>query len=222
MSPEIHLAPSLLSADFARFGDEARACLDAGARRLHIDVMDGLFVPNLTFGAGIVRALKPWCPEAFFDVHLMTMRSSDLVPAFADAGADAITIHAEADRHLQRTVASIRKAGCQAGIALNPATSPEAVRYVAEDLDLVLVMTVNPGFGGQAFLPAAGRKVAELARLRAVWGASFDIAVDGGVDPQTAPGLVRDGARILVAGTSVFGHPGGIAGGIAALREALS
>ena len=215
----LDVAPSLLAADFARLGEQAGECVAAGARRLHCDVMDGHFVPNLTFGEGVVRALRPRCPETLFDVHLMVERPGDYIAPMQAAGADILTVHVEATVHLQRTLAAIRAAGMKAGAALNPATPPEILRCVLEDLDLVLVMTVNPGFGGQSFLPGAARKVKELAEMRSAAGVHFLISVDGGVDASTAPGLIADGADVLVAGSYIFGHPGGIAAGIAALRE---
>jgi ribulose-phosphate 3-epimerase len=220
---QVRVSPSLLAADFAHFAEGASACVHAGADWLHFDVMDGHFVPNLSFGPDLVRALRPLYPNTPFDVHLMVERPYDLVEVFAAAGADLITVHVEATPHLQRTLAAIRACGRLAGIALNPATHPDTLRYVLDDIDLVLVMTVNPGFGGQKFLPAAGDKVADLARLREQEGASFLISVDGGVDDRTAPGLVRDGADVLVAGSYIFHHPqGGISGGMAALRAAAA
>jgi len=215
------VAPSLLAADFSDFGAAVRSCVSENVGWFHFDVMDGHFVPNVTFGHGVVAALRPHAPGRFFDVHLMVTNPDNHVESMAAAGADAITVHAEVVVHLQRTLASIRAAGCRAGVALNPATSPDVLRYVLGDLDLVLVMTVNPGFGGQTFLPSAGRKVAELSALREREGLDFRIVVDGGVDPRTAPGLIRDGADVLVAGSYLFGHSGGVAGGLAALRGCM-
>lgn len=219
---DVRISPSLLSADFANFADGAGLCIDGGADWLHFDVMDGHFVPNLTFGPELVRALRPLFPNTPFDVHLMVERPYDYVETFAAAGADLITVHAEAAPHLQRTLAAIRACGCRSGVALNPATPPSLLTYVLDDVDLVLVMTVNPGFGGQKFLPAAGDKVGDLVRLREQEGASFLISVDGGVDDKTAPGLVREGADVLVAGSFVFHAEDGPAHGIAALRAAAS
>jgi ribulose-phosphate 3-epimerase len=219
---EVRISPSLLSADFAHFADGAAACVHGGADWLHFDVMDGHFVPNLTFGVELVRALRPLFPNTPFDIHLMVEKPYDYIEPFAAAGADLITVHLEAATHLQRTLAAIRAVGRRAGVALNPATPPELLTYVLDDVDLVLVMTVNPGFGGQKFLPAAGDKVGDLARLREQEGASFLISVDGGVDDKTIPGLARDGADIFVAGSYVFHAPGGAANGIASMRAAAA
>ena len=169
---QIRVSPSLLASDFAHFADGALACAHAGADWLHFDVMDGHFVPNLTFGAELVRALRPLLPNTTFDVHLMVEKPYDYIEQFAAAGADVITVHAEATPHLQRTLAAIRALGRRAGVALNPATSPDVLSYLWDDIDMVLVMTVNPGFGGQKFLPAAGDKVGDLAQLRDREGAS--------------------------------------------------
>jgi ribulose-phosphate 3-epimerase len=220
---QVRVSPSLLAADFSHFAAGAAACVHAGADWLHFDIMDGHFVPNLSFGPDLVRTLRPQFPNTPFDVHLMVQKPYDLVEVFAAAGADLITIHVEATPHLQRTLAAIRAVGRRAGVALNPATPPDWLTYVLDDVDLVLVMTVNPGFGGQKFLPAAGDKVGDVARLREREGASFLISVDGGVDDRTTPGLVRDGVDVLVAGSYVFHHPsGGPSGGIAALRAAAA
>ena len=198
---ETLIAPSILSADFAALGAEARAMTAAGADWLHIDVMDGHFVPNLTIGPDVVRCLRPHS-DLPFDVHLMVAPVDAHLEAFARAGADLITVHAEAGPHLDRSLQAIRALGCRAGVALCPATPADAIASVLDRLDLILVMTVNPGFGGQAFIPAQGEKI---ARLRAMIGTRpIRLQVDGGINPETAAMAVRTGADVLVAGSALF------------------
>jgi len=216
---DVRVAPSLLSADFADFGAAAEACRAAGAELLHFDVMDGAFVPNITFGPGVVRALRPRS-DATFDVHLMIEHPERWIGAFAEAGADILTVQAEACLHLQRTLAQIRASGMRAGLALNPATTLHVLQYILEDLDMLLVMTVNPGFGGQAYIPAMTAKVAEARAIIAGAGRDIWLEVDGGITEETAPAVVRAGANVLVAGSSLFNHPDGLQAGVRALREA--
>ena len=218
MQQAVRVAPSILSADFARLGEEVRAVSDAGADYIHIDVMDGHFVPNITIGPAVVAALRPHS-ELPFDVHLMISPSDPYVPAFADAGADIITVHPEAGAHLHRTIQLIKSLGKKAGVALNPATPVEAVMQVLDDVDLVLVMSVNPGFGGQSFIPGALDKIAALRRAIDAAGRNIDLEVDGGVNFETAPQVSAAGADVLVAGAATFrGGPAAYAENIARLR----
>lgn len=220
MRTTVRIAPSLLSADFGAFAEAARACERAGAELLHFDIMDGAFVPNITFGPGVVKALRPHS-RAMFDVHLMIQHPERWIGAFAEAGADILTIQAEACLHLQRALAEIRAHGMRAGLALNPATPLSILEYVRDDIDLLLVMTVNPGFGGQSYIPAMTRKVTQARAMLEASGRDIWLEVDGGISADTAPEVVKAGANVLVAGSSVFGHPEGLAAGIQALRKSV-
>jgi ribulose-phosphate 3-epimerase len=214
--PRPLIAPSLLAADFARLGEEVSAVAAAGADWLHLDIMDGHFVPNISFGPAVVKALRAYAAIPF-DVHLMIAPADPYLAAFAEAGADLITLHPEAGPHLHRSLQTIRALGKKAGVALNPATPVESIVHVMDLVDLILVMTVNPGFGGQAFIEGQIPKIAAVRRLIAASGRDIRLEVDGGVTAETAPLCIAAGADVLVAGTAVFGQRD-YAGAIAALR----
>jgi len=200
------LSPSLLSCDFGRLAEELAALEEAGLQWVHWDVMDGLFVPNITMGPPIIKALRGRS-KLFFDVHLMIERPERYIADFTEAGADLICVHAEATHHLERTCAEIARLGAKPAVALNPHTPLDAVRWLLPQLHMVLIMSVNPGFGGQTFIPFCMQKVAALAALRDEIAPDMLIQVDGGVDPNNTPDLVEAGADVLVSGSAFFGHP---------------
>lgn len=221
---DVKIAPSILSSDFTRLGDQVREALDAGAKYIHVDVMDGHFVPNLTVGPLIVSALRPIVDQggATLATHLMIEKPERLIPAFAEAGADQITVHVETCPHLHRTVQQIRDLGVKPGVTLNPATPLSTLEEILPFVDLVLIMSVNPGFGGQSYIPTSTSKIARLRKMLEVRGLSdVDIEVDGGIKPDNAAEIAAAGATILVAGSAIFNERASVAKNIEKFQEAL-
>ena len=216
----VKIAPSILSADFSRLGQQVKEAAEGGADYIHVDIMDGHFVPNLTIGPPVVQAIRPWT-DLPLDVHMMITEPGRFVDRFAEAGADIITVHAEACPDLHKIVHQIKEAGARAGVAISPATPVAAVEEVLPDLDQVLVMTVNPGFGGQAFIEAVVEKIGRVRAMLDDRGLSADLEVDGGIDATTAKTAVQAGARVLVAGSAVFSPDVSVADAIARIRNSV-
>jgi len=213
------IVPSVLPADFARIGDEVRDLCDAGVDRIQWDVMDGVFVPNLTFGPDVVAAARPHSTVGF-EAHLMVVNPDELLPRYVEAGCDLVIVHAEACTHLHRTLARIRDLGARSGVALNPHTPAEVVEHVLTETDLVLAMTVNPGFGGQAYIPSVEPKVARLRRMIDESGLPVELEVDGGITAETIPGAAAAGAGVFISGSWMYAHPDGKSAAVRQLRAA--